>query len=453
MNLGQGKKIFFGFGLSAFLVLIIFYYSYQSFLRNQDSGKSINHTQEVIRTLEKTLALTVDVETSQRGFAITGNESLLDPMNSSMKHISVYLDSLQWLTANDPQQSKRVEELRKMILRKIEYSIQTVELRKRGDEKAVFEFISSLKGKEIMDSIRTQIDTMRNEEVVQLNLRITTNREAVVHFNLYLSLLLFVIVVMLISVSVLLNNYLKQLKYSKHQLEQLTEELTYQNGQLTEFAYIVSHNVRAPAANIQSLIDLIEENSSIEEYKTIFDKLKRVGTNLSETLAELIDILQIKKDVNKERQLLNFEEILQKSIDNLEGLILGTQALISKDFSKAPEINYPKVYLESILLNLVSNALKYRSPDRTPEITISTSLVNGQIILKVSDNGLGIDLNKHGNKLFGLRKTFHRNEDAKGLGLFMTKSQVEAMGGNIYCESSVDKGTTFTVVFNKTPNA
>jgi signal transduction histidine kinase len=108
---------------------------------------------------------------------------------------------------------------------------------------------------------------------------------------------------------------------------------------------------------------------------------------------------------------------------------------------------YSKGYLESILQNLLSNALKYRSPKRTPEITVRTGVENGSIVLRVSDNGLGIDMVKFGEELFGLHKTFHEHQDARGVGLFLVKTQIEAMGGTVEAESEIDKGTTFTIRF------
>ena len=104
--------------------------------------------------------------------------------------------------------------------------------------------------------------------------------------------------------------------------------------------------------------------------------------------------------------------------------------------------------MESIILNLLHNAIKYRSPDRKPVIQIHSEVEDGKFVLYVVDNGLGIDLVRHGAKLFGLRKVFHRNKDAKGIGLFITKTQVEAMGGKISCKSEVGKGSVFIVNFN-----
>ncbi len=129
--------------------------------------------------------------------------------------------------------------------------------------------------------------------------------------------------------------------------------------------------------------------------------------------------------------------------------ILDSKAVVTSNFSEAPAIKYPKLYMESILLNLLSNAIRYRSPDRVARIHFHTEIINNEILLIVTDNGLGIDLKKYGHQLFELNKTFHRHPDSKGVGLFMTKTQIEAAGGSVTVESEVDKGTTFKIILKK----
>jgi signal transduction histidine kinase len=102
-------------------------------------------------------------------------------------------------------------------------------------------------------------------------------------------------------------------------------------------------------------------------------------------------------------------------------------------------------YLDSIVLNLLTNGIKFRGPNRDAYVRLSAQRDGKATVITVEDNGLGIDLAMHGDKVFGLYKTFHQNTDSKGLGLFITKNQVEAMGGTITVESQVDAGTTFMI--------
>jgi signal transduction histidine kinase len=161
----------------------------------------------------------------------------------------------------------------------------------------------------------------------------------------------------------------------------------------------------------------------------------------------LLNVLHIKRKKDAEKVQLNFLEIFQKEKESLAGQILKSKAEVHFDFNDAPTIAYYRAYLESIAHNLLSNALKYRSPLRDPVISVKTETRTGRTYLHVTDNGLGIDIARYGDQIFGLRKTFHEHPDARGIGLFMTKTQIEALGGRIQVQSVAGEGTTFTVEF------
>lgn len=238
-----------------------------------------------------------------------------------------------------------------------------------------------------------------------------------------------------------------ELLRSKQSLEAIAVKLQEQNRQLDEFAHIISHNLRSPVGNIKALISLLDANSSLLDYQQIFEKIKTVSSNLGETMNELMETLKVKTDTDIPRIEIRFKEVFDKVIQSLEGELIQQSASITFDFNDAPRIYYSKAYLESIFQNLLTNALKYSSPKRKPEIKVTTSTVETGIELRVQDNGLGIDMQKHGGKLFGLHKTFHEHKDAKGVGLFLVKTQVEALGGTIAAESELDQGTTFIIQF------
>ena len=235
---------------------------------------------------------------------------------------------------------------------------------------------------------------------------------------------------------------------SKTNLEVITLQLQEQNRRLDEFAHIISHNLRAPVNNIQALINLLDEKSEIDDYKLIFDKLKNVAKNLSETMNTLMDTLKAKTQPNVDLIEIRFKEILDKVVQSLEGELIVAQAAVTFDFNEASTIRYSKPYLESIFQNLLTNAIKYKSPHRKPAIHFKSRLKDNHVELQVSDNGQGIDMEQFGDKLFGLHKTFHEHQEARGVGLFLVKTQVEALGGNISVSSEVDKGTTFTIRFS-----
>jgi len=225
--------------------------------------------------------------------------------------------------------------------------------------------------------------------------------------------------------------------------------LSVQNERLTNFAYIVSHNLRSHAGNFQMMLDLYADEQVEEEKDVIINLLRKNASNLSETLSNLNEVVDIQLSSQKQLKTLNLCEQVNKALINLKGMIDKEGARFSIHIDQTLQIEYRPAYLESILLNLFSNALKYRHPFRTPEISVEATLDEDGGMLKISDNGMGIDLNLHGGKIFGMYKTFHPHKDARGIGLFLTKSQVEAMGGKIEVESVYGTGTTFKIYLIK----
>ncbi len=225
---------------------------------------------------------------------------------------------------------------------------------------------------------------------------------------------------------------------------------TEQNRRLLNFSYIVSHNLRMHAVNINGLIKWYQECESDAERKETITMMEKASNLLDETLHHLTDVVAMQNalSVDVSPQVLN--KYIKHAIDLLQSQISAKNATINNNVTDDIIVNYNAAYLDSIVLNFISNALKYSHPQRTPIINIDINLEypdkpNSRLILSIADNGIGIDLKKHGHKLFGMYKTFHGNKDAKGLGLFMTKYQIEAMGGQVEVESELNKGTTFKI--------
>lgn len=243
----------------------------------------------------------------------------------------------------------------------------------------------------------------------------------------------------------------------KKKVEQKRQEYTHllevKNTQLIDFCNIVSHNLRAPLANIMMLLDFIDNSNDEAEKEEVFSKIRPVVNHLSEVFNELVESVQIRQDTEVRSTKLDFEKYLNKVLLGFDVQIKSYGADVQYDFSEAPEVVFPPKYLDSIFTNLISNALKYKSADKKPLIRIKSEKTPEGVLLSVSDNGLGIDLNMHRHNLFKIRKVFHKHPDAKGFGLFMVKTQVEAMRGNIWVESSPGSGSTFFVEFKNDVNA
>ena len=234
------------------------------------------------------------------------------------------------------------------------------------------------------------------------------------------------------------------------QLQALTDVTADQNKRLLNFTYIVSHNIRSHSANLTGLINLIDNTNDEEEKLALFKMLKTSTEKLEETIQNLNEIISIQNNLNQAKVKLNLKKEIERTFLVVQDVILESQVTIENKVSELIELEVIPAYLDSILLNLVTNAIKYRSPDRLPVIEISTQTDGDYLVLLVKDNGLGLDLNKFKDKLFGMYKTFHNNPNSRGIGLFITKNQIEAMNGKIDVESEVNIGTTFKIYFSLT---
>ena len=230
--------------------------------------------------------------------------------------------------------------------------------------------------------------------------------------------------------------------------EQLIRELTQNNKDLKQFSYITSHNLRAPLSNLIGLLNLIEdipvENEELNEILQGFNKSTHV---LNDTINDLVKVIIIKDSSSIQKEEISLKEIFENVFSQLNSQIELHNPIIKFDFEKISTIKTHKAYIESILMNLMANSLKYKSENRKLKITISSKEIDNTVILSFKDNGIGIDLARNRDKVFGLYQRFHNYPDSKGLGLYLVKSQIETMGGTIDIESEVNKGTIFTLTF------
>ncbi|MDJ1498888.1 ATP-binding protein [Cytophagaceae bacterium DM2B3-1] len=237
-----------------------------------------------------------------------------------------------------------------------------------------------------------------------------------------------------------------QLTCQAEKLRDLNTQLEGKNAQMEDFTHIASHNLIAPLNNIQGLLGLYHHQEDFDTAQLVLDKIALVSGHMKQTLQELHQLLKVNQSKELSFELIDLPELIRREMANLSSHIEQTGAQIHPQLT-VESLRYPKVYMESILHNFLSNALKYRSPERTPHIKITSWQADGNVLLEIEDNGMGIDLEKYGHKLFGLYKTFHAHADSRGIGLYLVRKQVESLGGSIHVDSQVDVGTRFTVRF------
>jgi PAS domain S-box-containing protein len=230
--------------------------------------------------------------------------------------------------------------------------------------------------------------------------------------------------------------------------EQMIHELTQSNIELKQFSYITTHNLRAPLTNMLGIFGIMDPSLFLDERTNkLLKGLKESTLKINDTLNDLIKILIIKEKSKKELSIINFQSILNNVIKTLESSIIESNAIIETNFYSAENIVFNKVYLESIFFNLITNAIKFKKPNTDPKIIIKTSILNDCVQLQVIDNGMGMNWEKVKNKIFGLYQKFHSNSDGKGMGLYLVRAQVTALGGTIEMETQENLGSAFTITF------
>jgi len=226
----------------------------------------------------------------------------------------------------------------------------------------------------------------------------------------------------------------------------LTNELQKYNNDLKQFSFITSHNLRAPVANLISLLSLYNYQQPSDQFNIeLMEKFNECTVKLNDTLNDLVNVLVVRSNPNTDQEFVRFTEIASKVQNDTNALLKTAGGEIRFDFSKAEGIRYNKVHLESIFLNLITNSIKYASPERHLQINIVSERTDTGIRLNFTDNGIGIDLERYGDRMFGLYQRFHASKEGKGLGLYMIRSQIVASGGDIEVFSKPGEGTTFVV--------
>lgn len=240
-----------------------------------------------------------------------------------------------------------------------------------------------------------------------------------------------------------------QAKKNDIKVNQLLENAEDQNRRLLNFAHIVSHNLRSHYSNLDMLLDIIKIDLPETTKNELFPLVEEAVSNLGETIENLNEVaaINIKKDISFIP--INLLDNFNNALKSITALILDSKTEVSASINPDLYVKGIPAYLDSIILNFLTNAIKYRKINEIAKIELEAFVQDDDVVLKIKDYGRGIDLEKHGKKMFGMYKTFHNHEDSRGLGLFITKNQIEAIGGRIEVESEVNIGTTFYIHFKK----
>lgn len=246
----------------------------------------------------------------------------------------------------------------------------------------------------------------------------------------------------------------KIIEQQNEQLELLNIELKKKNDSLDSFIYRVSHDLKAPVINIKSLLKVIMQqtegnNNPVLAKTTSF--MDKTADKLQQTIVDLLEVSRIESHLNGEKERINLQEILEEVIVENSQVIDQTGTTITHDFDGDLQVYFSSVNMKSILANILTNCIKYRSPDRLPKVEINSKVQGDYVMLCIKDNGIGIDLKRHKEKLFGMFNRFHNHVEGSGVGLYIVKKLVAEGGGKLEIESEVGKGTSIKLYFQQEP--
>ena len=246
---------------------------------------------------------------------------------------------------------------------------------------------------------------------------------------------------------IMYSSDITSLKRAKTEAESLMQQLYDQNERLMNFSHIVSHNLRSHTVNLNALLKMMKEEFIEIQNSTYFEMFEKACNNIADTISHLREVASMNSNIDEGMIELNLNDYIRKAINAVKASCIEINGKIINNLTHEVYIKAIPAYLESIILNLLTNSIKYRQLEQQLVISIDVEISNEHTILTIADNGLGIDLEKFGSKLFGMYKIFHQHKDARGIGLFITKSQIEAMKGLIRVESEPLKGSKFSVYF------
>ena len=233
------------------------------------------------------------------------------------------------------------------------------------------------------------------------------------------------------------------------EIRETSDKVKEQNKRLVNFANIVTHNLKSYAHNLGVILELYIIADKQSEKERMLGFLQEIAEGFTTTIVHLSDIVDTQNRLEIKRVPLVLYDYVKRAVDTLHIEIKNSNATIANNVESHLIFDGNPAYMDSIFLNFLSNAIKYKHPDRDPIITVDAKNTESELVLTIADNGRGINLATNGEKLFGMYETFHGNTDATGIGLYLVRSQVESMNGTVEISSEENVGTTFTIRFKK----
>ncbi|MFN3765154.1 MAG: sensor histidine kinase [Aliihoeflea sp.] len=445
-----------------------------------------NHFEEVIEarqarsaTVDLRSALQ-DIETSQRGFILTQEERYLEPYEAARGTVMERYERLRTILLPYPQATEPMARLLEGINLKIDEIDETIELVRQGDVAAAVAIVRTDRGKEVMDEARELFTAIIRAADERLDTGADRQRDSANWLRLTTFLGALVILAVVGAAVWMALRYTRELLNAREEVKELnagleqriaerTEDLVRANEEVQRFAYIVTHDLRAPLVNIMGFTSELDSTMKTIQTYVLADgeplseqEIQDARLAASEDLPEAIGfirsstrkmdslinaILKISRDGRRplKPERIDLKELIEANANTMQHQVADSEGRIDVDVA-VPPILSDRLSLEQIIGNLLDNAVKYRAPDRPIEIGVSARKMNGrQIVIDVKDNGRGIAQQDH-QRVFDLfRRSGTQDKPGEGIGLAHVRTLVRNLGGDITLQSEFGRGTTFRV--------
>lgn len=448
--------------------------------RTADFNETVDHAQEVRLTAQELLTRLVDAETGQRGFMLTARAEYLGVHSSAINDLPELFDSLAGLTVDDPDLGPRVVHVRELSVRRLDLMQRTLDLARTGRIGEAVALIRSGQGKTMMDAIRAEIAAIDEIQATRLQFR-TRQSEWAAGVTLIVNLLAALLILVLAGVSGwMVRRYVLEIQEAREAVDRLnaglegqvrsrTAALTRANEEIQRFAYIVSHDLRAPLVNVMGYTSELEQAGKVldRQIATIEarapksldpeavvaireDVPEAIGFIRASTarMDRLINaILRLSREGRRHLvpELLDMTAMAQGVADNLRHQTEAAAAHI--EVSPLPALESDRLSMEQILGNLIENAVKYLDPSRPGRIAVTGQEDGEWVTYRITDNGRGVADRDH-ERIFELfRRSGKQDRPGEGLGLAFVRNSVRRLGGSIEVESEIGKGSTFILKF------
>lgn len=445
--------------IAAFLT--VGYLSYVNISNMLEDEDWVNHTQKVIDKIDSLLITMLNVETGTRGYVITTQDQYLEPYNMAISKSNNQINEIKQLTADNPVQQLNIDKLSALVNSKISSQTDYIDLIKKGHRDMAIDDISTGQGKKIMDEIRQVINDMKNEEQKLLEQRNHASQLDAVTTKFSIILGTVFIVIVTIITTLVINKKLterQKLEKSNIELQVRSQELRDVGIAKEEFSTMISHELKTPLVTISGYAEMLRETNGIlgplnaEQIKAV-EKISVETAKLERLIGDIMDAQKIDLERMKfNKKEFEIKEFLDEQIQIHSKLMKNKKIHFVNSTKGKMSMTSDQHRLSQVFANLIKNAVDF-VPANNGSIEINAQSKDGQIAIYVKDNGRGILKEKQEHlfkKFYQVDTSLQRSHGGTGLGLVICKGIVEGLGGKIWLESEVGKGTTvfFTIPKN-----